>query len=255
MNSKKTFFDNEPTINLQDKWLVLTAGNNNDFKASYNSLIEELKRDLLRPYLEKQVGSLVINMDNATRGVKKFDDGYLEYLLCDNTEYFLEDYPLLKGKVLTFNDANGRVKFKSFDFINRTLKGSVSSVALGTTEEDAMQNHTHSNTHTHGTNPHSHYMGHNHDMSHEHDYSVITRFGRVAGGSYWNVADGQGNARTWGGRTTTGWSRDWVDNTTVAVQNSTIVTDTGSGRKADETRMKNVAVNMYLVAGVMIKGV
>jgi hypothetical protein len=247
MNSKKTFFDNEPTINLQDKWLVLTAGNNNDFKVSYNSLIEELKRDLLRPYLEQQVGNLIINAKNSKKGVKKFNDGYLEYLLCDNSEYFLEDYPLLKNHVASFKDEQGREKFKSLDSINRTIKGATSAVNIGTTEEDAIKSHAHGMGHDHG-------MSHDHDMQHNHVNSMLMPYkngDRGYGQMFWTsdqrnswwwddwrTTAASSRARTGGSREKTDWSRANTDSVGES-----------------ETRMKNFAVNMYLVAGVMIKGV
>jgi hypothetical protein len=253
MKNIKVLFDNEPTISPHEKWFVITSGANNDYKLSYSSLLLQMKRDILGPYLEQQVGNLVVNTNNAKKGIKKFNDGYLEYLLCDNTEYFLDDYPLLKDKVQTFNDNNGRAKFRTFDFINRTLKGAAIDVNLGATQEDAIKAHNHGMGHDHD-------MAHTHDMTHQHNFDHKHAFGweRDAGGtntvelgSHWgdftsflNLDQRQNTNITTGGRTTTGnssksltsWSRSTTDSTGEI-----------------ETRMKNVAVNMYLVAGVFLK--
>ena len=153
-----------------------------------------------------------------------------------NNILYIDDYPLL-FEVLKAED-RGDGTFAMPDFYDGTLRhiryGDTRE--LGSFEMDAMESHVHSNTHGHSANPHDH------DMAHQHDYWWNEYKTQVCEmGHAWN--------RGWLKTKTTG-GRDRTDNQTVVINNTTITTDTGTGKQATETRMKNTAGQWYILAKV-----
>ena len=116
------------------------------------------------------------------------------------------------------------------------------SRTLGSFEDDAMQKHIHNSP------PHSHTANsHDHDMAHQHDYKAGNKHYEQswsASGGFWSVVD------FWGHTTTGGRNR--TDSQTVTINNTTITLDEGTGKKAEETRMKNTAGQWYILAKVLI---
>ena len=200
--------------------------------------------------IEDQIESMVgidkwFNTDNQHKNQEIVKTGGANFrktwlLMDSNNIVYIDDYPLL-FEVLKAQD-RGDGTFAMPDFYDGTLRhirvGDTRE--LGTFEMDAMQSHVHSNTHSHTANPHDH------DMAHQHDYWVRSNNYELAQqGSYW------GRARN-GSQTTGG--RDRTDKQTVSINNSTITTDSGTGKQAQETRMKNTSGQWYILAKVSYMG-
>ena len=153
-----------------------------------------------------------------------------------NNILYIDDYPLL-FEVLKAEDRDDGT-FAMPDFYDGTLRHIRygDTCALGSFEMDAMESHSHSNTHSHSANPHDHYMAHQHNY-----WERWNSYELVSQGSFW------GRARV---DTTTTGGRDRNDKQTVVINNATITTDSGTGKQATETRMKNTAGQWYMLAKV-----
>ncbi|UQY80130.1 Phage tail fiber protein [Candidatus Hepatincola sp. Av] len=178
--------------------------------------------------LKTQIGKIIINMDNSKRDLRHWDDGVFEYILCDggpiNTEKHPELIDIYGTNVPNFKDGT----------VRNLITGS--SRALGSWEEDALQEHSHGLDNITGNfscltwasdtfrgdgafsaEDIGHYNGSYYQDSH-HFTMLKTRF------------SSQGSP---------------------GVQNATLnIVDTQISDS--ETRMKNIAVQFYVIAKVLI---
>ena len=175
---------------------------------------------------------------------------------------YIDDYPLL-FKVLHAED-RGDGTFAMPDFYDGTLRHIRYGDAreLGTFETDAMEIHSHSNTHNHTSNPHNHFFrdsfGGNMYMG---DQKVMGKEQMGASGIFKVVDQGYDRpAISW---TTSSWRggifainrdaqgiKEGTTDNNITINNTTITTDTGTGKQATETRMKNTAGQWYILAKV-----
>ena len=168
---------------------------------------------------------------------------------------YIDDYPLL-FEVLKAED-RGDGTFAMPDFYDGTLRHIRygDSRELGTFEEDAMQSHVHSNTHNHTANAHSHPINDIVGSS-----GTWVGFEAVGSGAFRGITDGSHFSGTWNGNPHATKARfDFsshragvkaTNNTTSTINNTTITTDTGTGKSANETRMKNTSGQWYILAKV-----
>ena len=158
----------------------------------------------------------------------------------------IADYPILFKNLKAVDRGDGTFAVTTFydGTLRHLAKGNAR--ALGSFEDDAMQKHTHNNTHGHTANPHDH------DMSHQHNYTVRKELARACNGG-WDASFTYKN-NAWFDDTTiaTTGGRNRTDAQTVTINNTTITTDSGDGKQAEETRMKNTAGQWYILAKVLI---
>ena len=174
---------------------------------------------------------------------------------------YIDDYPLL-FKVLHAED-RGDGTFAMPDFYDGTLRhiryGDTRE--LGSFEMDAMESHVHSNTHGHSENAHSHPIN---DIKGGFNYNKSTNGFYIGdmniSGAFFtsNVGNGGIVAKTSAGTLDRGQYNfsshragvTATNNATATINNTTITTDTGTGKQATETRMKNTAGQWYILAKV-----
>ncbi|MGV3278044.1 phage tail protein [Rickettsiales bacterium LUAb2] len=250
-NNTKTFADNEPTLELLDKFLVLTRGQGEDFKASFATLLDILSTNLLKPFLVSQIGNIKPNINNTYRDQTKFSDNYFEYLMLNGQTINKTDYPEL-FTVLGITDSTYVLPNFANEDGGCTLRHATDGRSLGSYEADSFKNHSHDNSHAGHTIP-----------NHTHNVSIwgrlnnsIMAFGSGASSegvlSYYEVdGDGGLDSGKWnfrkGGITinvnqnTGGWSGN------TGAYNG----NTGSAGNS-ETLMKNIAVQFYIIAKVNI---
>ena len=232
-----------------------------DSKSQLNAVsikLEHLQQKLQKT-TEDQIASMVgidkwFNTDNIHKNEVIIKTGGANFrktwaLMDSNNILYIDDYPLL-FEVLKAED-RGDGTFAMPDFYDGTLRHIRYGDAreLGSFEDDSMESHVHSNTHGHTSNPHSHTSNpHDHDMSHQHNYKGTYSLGNNPGpagnGNYWSISE------TTGGRDRTNQQAVAINSATVTINNTTITTDTGTGKQATETRMKNTAGQWYILAKV-----
>ncbi|MDR2007912.1 MAG: hypothetical protein LBQ34_02945 [Alphaproteobacteria bacterium] len=218
MSETKFLSDNIPPQNISNtKFIFKNKDNKREYKASIDLLIQHLTNRVLLPFLTEQIGQIEIDINNQHNGVKTYQDIYLKYILCDGTRnvYNVADYPLLAGKIPIENGGFLIIP----NALDRTIRQILSAETVGMTQEDDVKNHSHS-------------MNHDHDMSHQHMYRL--HYGSAGYFSSGQNTNGLGNKGSlFGGRDRTGGS-----------------STANTGATGSTTRMKNLGVNMYLVAGI-----
>ncbi len=214
--------------------------------------------------IEDQIESMVgidkwFNTDNQHKNQEIVKTGGANFrktwlLMDSNNIVYIDDYPLL-FEVLQAED-RGDGTFAMPDFHDGTLRhirvGDTRE--LGTFEMDAMQSHVHSNTHSHTENAHNHpindikggvgswqasFINHNTGAFKDEEGASL-KFGG-SGNSEWSSWASFSSHRA--GVTAT-------NNTTATINNTTITTDSGTGKQAQETRMKNTSGQWYILAKV-----
>ena len=225
-----------------------------------NSQVEKLQQTI-----EDQIESMVgidkwFNTENIHKDEVIIKTGGSNFrktwaLMDSKNILYIDDYPLL-FEVLKAED-RGDGTFAMPDFYDGTLRHIRygDSRELGTFETDAMQSHVHSNTHNHTANAHSHPINDIRGLfevrNHKENYSSGAFYIENTGDGYGSCVGGQPNLGTIrhifsshrAGVTAT-------NNTTSTINNTTITTDTGTGKSSNETRMKNTSGQWYILAKV-----
>ncbi|MDR2007911.1 MAG: hypothetical protein LBQ34_02940 [Alphaproteobacteria bacterium] len=214
----KLFADNPYATNLTGLSLLATAGNGDDNVVSIPTLISYIKENVFNPYLADRVGRIILDYNSQHNGVKTYQDTYLKYILCDGTRntYNVADYPLLAGKIPTENGGFLIIP----NALDRTIRQVLSTETVGMLQEEDVKNHSHS-------------MSHDHDMSHQHNADVSAN----------NSISNSGGSLTYTGVITL--------STTASRSRTGGSSTANTGAAGSTTRMKNLGVNMYLVAGLV----
>ena len=230
----------------------------------------------LQKTIEDQIESMVgidkwFNTDNQHKNQEIVKTGGANFrktwlLMDSNNIVYIDDYPLL-FEVLQAED-RGDGTFAMPDFHDGTLRhirvGDTRE--LGTFEMDAMQSHVHSNTHNHTANPHKHFFRDSFGGSmYFADQKVIGKDQMGASGIF-KVVD-QGYDRPAIAWTTSSWRggifeinrdapgiKEGTTDNNIIINNTTITTDSGTGKQAQETRMKNTSGQWYILAKVSYMG-
>lgn len=237
----KFFSDCEQTKLIADKFIVLTKTAGEDYKIAFADVIENLKQTLLRDYLTSKLGNLHINNNVNYADQLRFNDGYLEYLLLNGQTIKKTDYPDLFTKLGITTDTYTLANYGQKGGCTLRSVPNGSGRSLNTYEEDAIKSHLHNMKHNHTS------QAHNHGMSHQHSLTLNNSHGSHGNGDWARFSDGDagnGNssANTAGGRNVT-------DSASVVINNYEGNTAETGGT---ETRMKNIAVQCYITARVII---
>ena len=245
----KFLSDVDPIIGdeIRNKHIILTQEKGFDYKVSYDALLSLLKYDIMyAQFLSGVATDLKFNVDNTLRDALFIDDGMYKWVLCNGQKANKVDYVdycnSLGITAETFNFPN---------FVDGTIRNlpAGSSRELGSFELDAMQSHAHSNTHAHGINDiRGEFRSHGKAYS---DDDVLFQ----GSGSFEIIKEG-GDIGVAG---TSAHPRNSLIKFSshragvTATNNATITTDAGTGRQAEETRMKNVAVQIYIKAKFILQ--
>ena len=235
---------------ITDKHIILTKDKGFDYKVSYDALLNKLKYDIMyAQFLSGVATDLKFNVDNKFKDALFIDDGMYRWVLCNGQQANKVDYVDYCNKLGITADT-----FNFPNFVDGTIRNlpAGSTRLLGSFELDAMQSHTHSNTHAHGIN------------------DIVGAFDSQKKDSNMqnNVTNTSGGFRTFnsGNNTAHYLNQTFVGATpfervefsshragVTATNNATITTDAGTGRLAEETRMKNVAVQIYIKAKFILQ--
>jgi len=263
----KFLSDCEQTKVLEDKFFILTKTGGLDYKVSFADFISTLKQTMLRDYLKSKIGQLHVNINNKYRDQIKFSDGYLEYLMLNGQTINKKDYPDLFAAL--------GITAETYTLPNYGQEGGCtirhvpqgSGRALNSYEGDELKSHTHVvnlNLQTETfTIPLDHV--HNFAFSGQVTNIVARRYGGedpVGSGvlGVYRMMDHFGfDYGEWSlcsngitinvNQNTAGSSKITSDPINVRIKpyNGNTVATGGN-----ETRMKNIAVQCYIVARVII---
>lgn len=270
----KFLSDCEQTTVLADKFFLLTKTGGQDYKVGFADFINTLKQTMLKDYLKSKIGDLHINTNNKYRDQAKFNDGYLESLMLNGQTVNKKDYPELFTAL--------GVTAESYSLPNYGQEGGCalrhvaqgSGRALNSYEADELKSHPHLvnlNLETETFNlvipPHFHGMpditgsfwgcGENFPVKDGQGQPVSNgngafwttdsnRFG-LAGGDWDNCEYHFSSHRAGVTRTDDGGSTSLPITVKIKPFSGNTVATGGS-----ETRMKNVAVQCYIIAKVII---
>ena len=214
--------------------------------------------------IEDQISSMIgidkwFNTDNQHKDQEIVKTGGANFrktwaLMDSKNILYIDDYPLL-FEVLKAED-RGDGTFAMPDFHDGTLRHIRygDSRELGTFEDDAMQGHTHNNTHAHSSPTHNHTA----NAITGNFTSPAMEFNEWFASGCLRMDKRETQKRMYFAAITRDGSMcNIVFNATPVIQNSTAIinettikTDTGTGKSANETRMKNTAGQWYILAKV-----
>lgn len=190
-----------------------------DFSICWEAILEKLKVDLIRPILTSQIGRVIVNLDKTKQDLPLWNDSTFEYILCNGAKIDANTHPELAAVYGEYVP-----DFSTGSTIRHIPEGDTR--ILGDYQEDDIKAHTHSMQDLTGSF---------HTLVGLNDY--------IANGVFAN------SVNRGGGGPDGGDHPQMAESATLTFEQKNWNTNSFG---AEETRMKNIAVQFYVISKILI---